>query len=167
MSKLEQILHYFPSSQLPLLLSDDHIQEFEIAADPFPQSFIEEFIMLWENDTDTEITEYIPCASLPSQEHFTPIIYWKAGLLRYDFIMITLDKYGETISRKIIASTIVDDLVIKKSIASIEPDYIINIVAGHSKDGEEYDANLSKSYSMEVLPTGEIIFSMDSLNKSM
>jgi hypothetical protein len=163
MSKLEKILHYFPETELPVLISEDHLSEFEINSDPFPQVFIDEVLLEWEKDAD-EFTEFIPCFRLPKEEKFNAIVYWKGALLRYDFVLVTLDKNGELINKKSIASTIVNDNVIKKSVASIEPDLIINIVAGQTLDGEEYDASMSKAFAMEILPTGEIIFAMDSLN---
>jgi len=163
MSKLEKILHYFPETELPVLISEDHLSEFEINSDPFPQVFIDEVLLEWEKDAD-EFTEFIPCFRLPKEEKFNAIVYWKGALLRYDFVLVTLDKNGELINKKSIASTIVHDNVIKKSVASIEPDLIINIIAGQTLDGEEYDASMSKAFAMEILPTGEIIFAMDSLN---
>ena len=84
--------------------------------------------------------------------------------MRYDFVLVTLDKNGELINKKSIASTLVNDNIIKKSIASIEPDLIINIIAGQTLDGEEYDASMSKAFAMEILPTGEIIFALDTIN---
>ncbi len=163
MSKLEKILHYFPETELPVLISEDHLSEFEINSDPFPQVFIDEVLLEWEKEAD-EFTEFIPCFRLPKEEKFNAIVYWKGALLRYDFVLVTLDKNGEMINKKSIASTIVNDNVIKKSVASIEPDLIINIIAGQTLDGEEYDASMSKAFAMEILPTGEIIFAMDSLN---
>lgn len=163
MSKLDKILHYFPETELPVLISEDHLSEFEINSDPFPQIFIDEVLLEWEKDAD-EFTEFIPCFRLPKEEKFNAVVYWKGALLRYDFVMVTLDKNGELINKKSIASTIVHDNVIKKSVASIEPDLIINIIAGQTLDGEEYDASMSKAFAMEILPTGEIIFAMDSLN---
>ncbi|MBP6234967.1 MAG: hypothetical protein KA270_00210 [Saprospiraceae bacterium] len=163
MSKLEKILHYFPETELPVLISEDHLSEFEINSDPFPQVFIDEVLLDWEKDAD-EFTEFIPCFRLPKEEKFNAVVYWKGALLKYDFVLVTLDKNGELINKKSIASTIVNDNVIKKSVASIEPDLIINIVAGQTLDGEEYDASMSKAFAMEILPTGEIIFAMDSLN---
>lgn len=163
MSKLDKILHYFPETELPVLISEDHLSEFEINSEPFPQVFIDEVLLDWEKDAD-EFTEFIPCFRLPQEEKFNAVIYWKGALLRYDFVMVTLDKNGELINKKSIASTIVNDNVIKKSVASIEPDLIINIIAGQTLDGEEYDASMSKAFAMEILPTGEIIFAMDSLN---
>lgn len=163
MSKLDKILHYFPETELPVLISEDHLSEFEINSEPFPQVFIDEVLLDWEKDAD-EFTEFIPCFRLPKEEKFNAVVYWKGALLRYDFVMVTLDKNGELINKKSIASTIVHDNVIKKSVASIEPDLIINIIAGQTLDGEEYDASMSKAFAMEILPTGEIIFAMDSLN---
>jgi hypothetical protein len=163
MSKLEKILHYFPETELPVLISDDHLSEFEINSDPFPQVFIDEVLLDWEKDAD-EFTEFIPCFRLPKEEKFNAVVYWKGALLRYDFVMVTLDKNGELINKKSLASTIVHDNVIKKSVASIEPDLIINIIAGQTLDGDEYDASMSKAFAMEILPTGEIIFAMDSLS---
>lgn len=163
MSKLERILHYFPETTLPVLISEDHLSEYESESEPFPQSFIEEVLHQWEKDAD-EFTEFIPCFRLPKEEKFHSVIYWKATLLKYDFVLVTLDKNGDLINKKSIASTIVNDNIIKKSVASIEPDLIINIIAGQTMDGEEYDANMSKSFSMEILPSGEIIFAFDEMN---
>lgn len=163
MSKLDKILHYFPETELPIIVSEDYLSDYETNADPFPQVFIDEVLLEWEKDAD-EFTEFIPCFRLPKEEKFNAVVYWKGALLRYDFIMVTLDKNGELINKKSIASTIVNDNVIKKSVASIEPDLIINIIAGQTLDGEEYDASMSKAFAMEVLPTGEIIFALDTLN---
>lgn len=162
MSRLDKILHYFPLIELPVLVSDDYLHDFESGADPFPQSFIEEVLLDWEKDAD-EFTEFIPCFRIPGEEKFDAVVYWKGGLLKYDFIMVTLDKKGNLINKKSIASTIIKDNMIKKSVASIEPDLIINIIAGQSKDSEDYDGTLSKSFSMEILPSGEIIFAFDEI----
>lgn len=162
MSKLDKILHYFPITELPVMVSEDHLPDFEAEADPFPQVFIDECLLLWEPDAD-EFTEFIPCFRLPSDEKFESVVYWKGALLRYDFVLVTLDKKGEVIGKRSIASTIVIDNIIKKSVASIEPDLVINIIAGQTLDGEEYDANMSKAFAMEILATGEIIFVMDGI----
>lgn len=163
MSKLDKILHYFPEMELPIIVSDDYLSEYESNADPFPQVFIDEILLDWEKEAD-EFTEFIPCFRLPKEEKFNSVVYWKGALLRYDFILVTLDKNGDLINKKSIASTIVNDNVIKKSVASIEPDLIINIIAGQTLDGEEYDASMSKAFAMEILPSGEIIFALDTLS---
>lgn len=157
MSRLEKILHYFPEVSLPVMVSEEHLSEFEAMSDPFPQSFVEEVLYEWEPEAD-EMTEFIPCFRLPKEEKFDAVVYWRGSLLRYDFILVTLDKSGQVIGRKVIAGTIVREGVISRSVASIEPDLTINIVAGQVASDEEYDGTLSKIYSMEVLAGGEIIF---------
>lgn len=160
MEKLERILHYFSETSLPVMVSEDYMDEYESQNSPFPQIFIDEVISEWEGEMD-EFTEFFPCFKLPPQDKFYAVVYWKGGLLRYDFVLVTLDKNGHLINRKSIANTLVENHVIKKSIASIEPDLIINIIAGQTMDGEEYDASLSRSFSMEILPDGHIIFNME------
>lgn len=160
MSKIDKILHYFPETTLPVMVSEDYISEYENNNDPFPQVFIDEVLLEWEKETD-EFTEYIPCFRIPKQEKFHAVVYWKGALLKYDFILVTLDLNGELIDKKSISSTMVVDNIIKKSVASIEEDLIINIIAGQSLDGSDYDANLSRTFAMEILPNGEIIFNME------
>lgn len=160
MEALERILYYFAETSLPVMVSEDYMEEYESLNQPFPQIFIDEVLSQWEPEMD-EFTEFLPCFKLPSQENFFGVVYWKGSLLRYDFVLITLDKKGQLINRKSIANTVVTDNIIKKSIASIEPDLIINIVAGQTLDGEEYDASMSKSFAMEILPDGHIIFNLE------
>jgi len=160
MSKLLEIVNYFPKTDLPLLLSEEVLSDFEVANDPFPQSFIQTVLNVWEPEAD-EYTEFIPIASFAKEDKFQAIVYWKGSLLRYDYILATIDATGVLINKRAIASTIVKEGLIQKSVASITPDYIINIIAGHSVDGVEYDPAISKMYSMEVLANGYIIFSLE------
>jgi hypothetical protein len=81
--------------------------------------------------------------------------------MRYDFILVTLDKNGTLLAKKSIASTIVHQAAIQKSVASIEPDLLIHIIAGQSVDGTDYDASLSKAFTMEVMADGQIYFHTD------
>lgn len=156
-------MHYFPETKLPVLISDDYFTKYEANADPFPQAFIDEVLLEWEKEAD-EFTEFIPCFRLPHEDKFNAVVYWKGSLLRYDFVLVTLNNKGQLINKKSIANTIVNGNIIKKSIASIEPDLIINIIAGQTNDGEHYDAALSKAFAMEILPSGEIIFAIDAFN---
>ena len=158
MSRLQQILHYFPEVSLPVLLSDDHIREYEDNSDPFPQAFIEEVLMQWEKDAD-DYTEFIPCFRLPKSEKFDAVVYWKGGLLRYDFMLVTLDKQGMVISKKSIAGTLIQGDVISRMVASVETDLTVNIIAGQTNaSDDDYDGTRSKVYTMEILEGGEIIF---------
>lgn len=160
MSKLERILHYFPEEALPVLVSEDYLSAFEASENPFPQAFVDEILTEWEGEID-DVTEFSPCFRLPAQDHFRAVVYWRASLMRYDFILVTLDKNGTLLAKKSIASTIVHQAAIQKSVASIEPDLLIHIIAGQSVDGTDYDASLSKAFTMEVMADGQIYFHTD------
>ncbi len=163
MNKVERILQYFPEKELPVFISDEHISIYETENETFPKAFVDEIILEWENAID-EFTEFIPCFRLPKEENFNAILYWKGGLLKYEFILATIDKNGGLISKKSIANTIVNGNIISRSVASIESDLIINIIAGQTIVGFEYDPTMSKAFTMEILHSGQIIFTLDSLN---
>ncbi|KXK39043.1 MAG: hypothetical protein J5I52_09840 [Saprospiraceae bacterium] len=160
MKKIEKILKYFPETSLPVVVSEDYLHVYEEENVPLPLAFIQEIMVEWEKEID-EFTEFVACFSLPKEEKFHTVVYWRGSLLRYDFIMVTLDLNGNMISKKSIANTIYERKVIKKSVASIEPDLIIHIMAGQAQEWDDYDASTSRDFTMEILPSGEIIFSMD------
>lgn len=162
MSKLDRILYYFPEETLPVFISEDRLESYEGAQQPLPQAFVDEVLVEWEKEVD-EFTEFLACFSLPKTENYHTIVYWKSGLLKYEFILVTLSLKGDMLYKKSIAGTTVQNNIIRKSVASIEPDHIIHIVAGQSIDGEVYDASLSKSFTMEILPDGEIIFNREDI----
>lgn len=161
MNRLEKILHYFPEVDLPVMVSEEHLREFEDMSDPFPLVFVEEVLLDWEKDAD-DCTEFIPCFRLPKAERFDAVVYWKGGLLRYDFMLVTLDRQGTVISKRSIAGTLVQGDTISRMVASIEADLTVNIIAGQSGvTDDDYDGTRSKVYSLEILEGGEIIFTGD------
>lgn len=156
----QELVQFFPEGELPVMLSQDQVKEFSDYNDPFPQKFIEEILMAWEKEVD-EFTEFIPCLRLPVQENYIAVVYWKGGLLKYEFILVTLDKQGQVISRKPIATTLAEDNQIKQSAAYIDEEMNITILAGQNLDGDLYDSSLSQKFSMEILFNGEIVLDLD------
>ena len=125
----KEFLSFFPVVDLPITLSEDMVEIFSKNNKVLPSSAIAEFISKWEPEID-EYVEFIPCIQLPAEEEFIGLVYWKGGLMQYEYIIVTLTKKGELISRKSISSTIVEGDAIKKSVAHIDEDLIINIMAG-------------------------------------
>jgi len=153
---------YFPEVELPITLSDEKVMTFSSENKALPAGFIAEFIQPIEKEID-EMTEFIPCLKVPNTKDFSALVYWKGSLMKYEFILVTYDKNNRFICRRSIASVIVDGELVKKSVASIDEDLIISIIAGENKNGdEEYNPKNSKAFSMEILGDGEVIFSVDS-----
>ena len=150
----EHFLDKFPEIELPITLSDDSAIEFSKNNDPLPSQMIQEFI----DDQEDEFTEYIACLRIPKTLDIHAIIYWKAALLNYQYILATYTKNGKLIDKSVIAGTYSDGKSLTKSVATIEEDWIIYIVSGQSAaNASTYDPTTSNAFNLELLTTGEII----------
>ena len=150
----EYFLEKFPEIELPVTLSDDSASEFSKKNDPLPAQMIQEFI----DDQEDEFTEYIACLRISNTHDFHAIIYWKAALLNYQYILTTYDKKGKLIDKSVIAGTYSDGKSLTKSVATIEEDWIIYIVSGQTAaNTSTYDPTTSNAFNLELLATGEII----------
>ena len=157
---LQQFLDFFPVVELPVNLSEDTVEIFSKNNKVLPPPALHDYIEQWESDLG-EYDEIVPCLQLPGELEFIGIIYWKGGLLQYEYILVTLSKDGELIARRPIASTIVEDGIIKQSVASIDEDMIIHIMAGANPEGETtYDPSNSQAFNMEIMSTGDVLFSL-------
>jgi len=160
---LSHLLEYFPEVELPVTISEDSITTFDSVNEVLPKSLIEHYIIKWEASQDIdEYTEFVPCFRLPdSSEDYHAIVYWKGGLLRYEYLLVTIDKRKETIiTRKSIAGIISEDDKIKQSVAQIDEDLIIHIMAGVNNANDDYNPENSQAFNMEIMSTGDIIFTL-------
>lgn len=157
-------LKHFSKEKLPLTLSDDNISYFDRKNRPLSSDVIRQFILQKAepmDEEDEEFTEFIACNIIPDTKNFHAVVYWKGTLLEYDYIMATFDDNGVLINRKVIAGTRSDGQNIKRSVATIDQDWIINIIAGEQVNkNEQYDPRRSKLMTMELMANGEIIFSL-------
>ena len=155
-------LEKFPEIELPVTLTEESARTFSQTNDPLSALLIAEYILPIEPEEADEFTEFIACLRFPKTDGFFAVIYWKAALLNYQYILATFSKKGELIDRKVIAGTYSDGETLVQSVATIEEDWIIYVVSGKtSANATSYDASSSKSFNLEVLATGEIIRSDD------
>lgn len=159
---LEDLFSFFPEVELPLEVTDHLVMAADSVNKVLPAEIIEKYIVPWEGKEEfNEFTEFVPILKIQDTEEFYALIYWKGGLMRYEYILVTIDKEGELISRRPIASTISDGVTVKKSVAQIDEDLIIHIMAGENiADSKSYDPSNSQAFNMEVMHTGDIIFSL-------
>ena len=77
-------------------------------------------------------------------------------------MLATFSANGVLIDRKIIAGTKSDGKSILKSIATIDENWIITVVVGQQDETQQlYDPSGSKNMTLELMATGEIIFSLE------
>lgn len=159
--QLEDLLGFFPKVELPIEITEDLVMTAETVNKVFPTEIIEEFIVKWEGGEDfDEFTEFVPILRIQDAEEFFALVYWKGGLMKYEYILVTLDKLGNFIARKPIASTLSDGKTVKKSVSKIDEDMIIHIMAGENMVNGKYDPSRSQAFNMEILFSGDIIFSL-------
>lgn len=163
MTEFETFCSYFPEILPPLTLTDESIEYINANNEPIPLVLCQKYLFEWEGGEGDEFTEFVPCLKFNRKEKIKCLVYWKAGLLRYEYIMAITDSSGKLISKKPLCGTIIDGDVIKKSVARIDEEFTVHIAAGatHANNGE-FTAEKSQSFSMEISENGEIIFMKES-----
>lgn len=157
----EDFISFFPELEPPITLTEESSLEFSKHNKPLPAAAIHEFILPYETQAD-ELTEFLPCFKIPETNTFHAVVYWKAGLLSYEYKMITFDQSGNFIDGKVIAGTISNGESIIRTVSTIDTDWIIHSVVGEQNATKSTKINTeSKSFSLELLGTGEIIFSLN------
>jgi hypothetical protein len=143
----------FPEIELPVTLRDDSNHDFE-ANPPLQDEMIEQYITRYEAVEIDDFTEYMACFRLPKNEKFQALVYWKAGLMNYDFVIATYGKDGNMIDKKAIAGIKVVGQDITRSIATINDDLSINIAEGIEINGGDFNADTTKARRFQILDNG-------------
>ena len=151
---------YFPEIELPVTISEDSALDFSKYNKPLAQTLIERIIIPIENGDLDEYTEFTPCFQLATDDDYFAFVYWKGRLLVYEYVLVTFDKSGNLISRKVICGTRVEGDNVIQSACNIDEDLIIHIIVGGQTKNSQYDAQSSQAMSMEILSSGDIIFSL-------
>ncbi len=155
-----EFLERFPEVELPVTLSEGLQLEFSRENGVLSQAMVIKLVNVIEGEEPDEFTEFIPCFQIPNTLDFHAIVYWKGGLMNYQYILATLSKKGELIDKAVLAGTYSDGDVLVQSVATIENDWIIYIISGKGEaTATTYDATSSKAFNLELLATGEIISS--------
>lgn len=155
-------LSYFPETELPVLLTEDAHHKYSSINDPLPPEVIQNFIIPFDEMIVDEYTEYVPCFRIKDTHTFHAVVYFKAGLLTYEYFLLTFEEKGAFIAKEKIGGMLTEGENIHRAVATIEPDWTIQIVEGaEALDQSVYKASDSKAYTMELLPDGQIIFSVN------
>ncbi|MCB0587729.1 MAG: hypothetical protein KDD06_20725 [Phaeodactylibacter sp.] len=155
-------LEKFPEVELPITLAEEAHHAFSQKNEPLPPLMIEQFILPLEEQGIDDYTEFVACMRIPETHEFHAVIYWRAGLLNYQYTLATFTKKGELIDKRVIGGTFSDGVVLTSSVVTIDEDWTIYVVSGQARPGEkDYDASSSTAYKLELLPEGQIVNSIE------
>ena len=153
-----EFIEFFPELDLPLSLLPDVSQ---IPVDPLPLPGIlqDAFIRPFEAEELDEFTEFVPFGRIVGTKDFHAIVYWKASLLRYEYILATYSKTGEPLSHAIVGGIRYEEEGTIHSVAVVHEDYRIIIAEGLDDAGLlSMDPAQTQTYQMALLPSGLITY---------
>ncbi len=154
------ILPYFAEAELPLTLGEETVRAISAATPPLPSQLIEAFLLpIEEAMVNDEFTEFVACFQLPPQKNYLSLIYWRADLLQYHYVLATLHpSSGELIDRRVIAGTSFDGVDLTQSSAAITPERTIYIVSGQGSPIDfDYKAAASTAQRYQISEQGKIL----------
>ena len=153
----QDFIHAFPETELPIDLTEDTQSIFSKENKPLSKQLIEEFIVPIDDSID-EFTEYIPCFRIPRTKDFHAIVLWKAGLMNYEYFVITFDKKGSLIEKRMVAGTQVKGDALLRTVTTIKEDWTIASVVGvvAANDDLAYDPATSLDSILELTQDGRI-----------
>ncbi|NNE27335.1 MAG: hypothetical protein HKN09_10875 [Saprospiraceae bacterium] len=160
---IQELLHFFPPVEAPVTLAEDMAVAFSSHNRPLPQELIDKVLLNW--DTIDEFGELVPCFSLPENQEFYTLVYWKGALLSHEYIMVTVGKDGILISKKVIAGTISNGESVIRSVAVIDEDFnIFCTVGAQSQSSRHYNPSESNAFKFEILPDGIITSTQEEID---
>lgn len=151
-------LEKFPEVEFPITLGEDTHHAFSIKNDPIPARMVEEYIFPLEEDAVDDLTEFVACFRLPAQKEYQAIVYWKAGLLNYQYVLATFGKDEKLIDKRVIGGTFYDGDRLTQSVATIKEDGQVIIASGQGDPLEEhFEASGTTAYRVQIGTKGKIV----------
>lgn len=152
----EHFVGLFPEIELPVTLGEDRVHDFSAHNAALPQRLIETYLVPAEADVD-DLTEFVPCFRIAGTKDFYAIVYWRAGLMSYQYVLATFTKEGALIDRAVVAGTYSDGRRITRSYGRLDSDWTITIISGQTTgSSEDYDASSSRAVELDLQPNGTI-----------
>ncbi len=158
--RFTHFLDQFPPLELPITLGEDTVRRISKETPPLPPRMIDQFLVPMEpTQINDEFTEFIACLRLPEADKYIGLVYWRADLAQYHYILITLNpKTEEVIDRIILAGTSYDGEGLTQTTAAITEALMIYQVSGQGGGKEfDYQASGSTARRFQIAESGKII----------
>ena len=165
MAQFAEFIDFFPPLDLPVTLLPD-IRQIPSDLVPLPSVLQESYILPFESDEIDEFTEYVPFGRIAGLKDYHAMIYWKAGVLKYEFILATYSVEGDPLSHAIVGGLRYEDEGVLHSVSIIHEDMSITIAEGIAEtDDAGMDPDQTQTYQMTILSSGIITYETNEENK--
>jgi len=160
-AQFAEFIEFFPALKPPFSLLPD-LEQIPSDPVPLPEILLDTYILPFEGDEVDEYTEYIPYGKIEGTKNYHALIYWKAGVLKYEFILATYSPDGHPTSHAIIGGIRYEEEGTIHSVAIVNEDLRITIAEGLAEDNSRSpQLQDTQSYFMAIRPSGEIIYEMN------
>jgi len=111
-------------------------------------------------------SQYIPYGRIVGTKDYYAMIYWKAGVMRYEFILGTYSKEGDPLSHAIVGGLRYEEEGVLHSVAVIHEDLSITIAEGIAEaDAMDLNPEQTQTYQMAISPSGVITYETNEEDK--
>jgi hypothetical protein len=146
----------FPPVSMPVTLGEETHHVFNAENMPLPDAMLAHYIFPYESTPPDEFTEYMPCFAIDCDEPFIALVWWRAALGTYDYILATFTEKGEPVDRKTIAFTRLQGQQVRRAVATIDEELVIHIAEGTGDADDHFDAATTRTAQLEITPDGKI-----------
>ncbi len=157
-TSFSEFVKLFPVIELPITLSEESQAHFSKANPPMPAQYVHEYIVpLQKTDVD-DLTEFLACFRIPKTKEFQGIVYWKASLMTYEYILATFTNKGVLIDQQVLAGTTAEGAAIARTVATIDEEWDIFIVGGvEILTEKDNDGTKSEAMKLSITDQGQIV----------
>lgn len=152
-------LNRFEEVELPISIGTETHLDFSSQNNPLPVAMIDKFLIETGvmNELD-EFTELVPVMKIPQTGDFHAVIAWKAGLMQYEYWIMTFDKMERLIDKRNIAGTKVINNLLLHAVVSITEQWEIHVIQNgrEANDENNFDPTKSLRYQFQLLQDGYI-----------
>jgi hypothetical protein len=148
--RLQLLLTFFPEVDLPVTITVSSRKAFEERNRPLPQLIQATFLDLWEGEAADMYTEYIPGFHF-ANGRYRVLVYWKAALLHYAYILVVLDQDGLLTDRLVLVETDATDGHLRQGAAMITADreiWTVESTAGFISEGVVPDHAIAEKWTI-------------------
>jgi len=153
-----QFAKLFPKIDLPVTLSEESQGHFSKANPPLPRDMVDHFLLPLQKEEIDEFTEFLACFQIPKAKEFIGLVYWKARLLTYEYILATFTKKGVLIDQQVLAGTTAQPDAIARTVATMDEEWNVFIVGGveNLRDSDN-DGTKSEALKLSITEKGQIV----------
>jgi len=95
---------------------------------------------------------------IPKTKDFVGIVYWKASLMTYEYILATFTNKGVLIDQQVLAGTTAEGSAIARTVATIDEEWDIFIVGGvEILTANSNDGTNSEAMKLTITDQGQIV----------